>query len=32
MYDRLVKILGLLTQIAILLATITIIYASLVRL
>lgn len=32
MYDRLVKILGLLTQIVILLAAITIIYASLVRL
>lgn len=32
MYDRFVKILGLLTQIVILLAAITIIYASLVRL
>lgn len=32
MYERLVKILGLLTQIAILLTAITIIYASLVRL
>ncbi len=32
MYDRFVKILGLLTQIAILVAAITMIYASLVRL